>query len=85
MAVKYPNRESVPRGGSDQWDQGQASVVLLDDFFAAGIAYSGILKRWNGSSWVKEPLKVYNGSSWVAATLKVYDGADWVRVDTTGV
>lgn len=50
-----------------------------------GPVYDGILKRWNGSAWVKEPLKVYLDSSWQAKPLKRYTGSEWVTVDTTGV
>jgi len=48
-------------------------------------SYSGILKRWNGSAWVKEPLKYWNGSSWATKPLKRYNGSAWVSVDITGV
>jgi hypothetical protein len=49
------------------------------------IAYGGILKRWNGSVWVKAKLMRYNGSSFIAATLKVYKAGSFQLVDTTGV
>jgi len=48
-------------------------------------SYSGILKRWNGSAWVKEPLKYWNGVSWTTKPLKRYNGSAWVTIDTTGV
>lgn len=48
------------------------------------ITYYGILKRYNGMSWVKAKLQVFNGS-WVDAILKFWDGSDWKIIDTTGV
>jgi hypothetical protein len=60
-------------------------AAVMDDFWEAPSAtYYGTLKRYNGATWVKEPLKRYAGS-WVAATLKRWTGAAWVQVDTTGV
>lgn len=47
--------------------------------------YGAILKRWDGSTWVKEPLKVWNGSAWVSKPLYYWDGSTWVDVDTTGI
>ena len=47
--------------------------------------FYGILKRWTGSAWVKEPLKRYNGATWVDAVLKRWTGSAWGLVDTTGV
>lgn len=37
----------------------------------------GILKVWNGASWVQQPLKVWNGSAWIDANLKLFGGSDW--------
>lgn len=48
-------------------------------------AYYGILKRWDGSAWVKEPLEVYLAGSWQAKPLKIWDGTAWKEVDATGV
>lgn len=47
-------------------------------------SYFGILKRWAGAAWVKEPLKVYLGS-WQSKPLKRWNGTEWKLVDTTGV
>ena len=49
------------------------------------VAYFGILKRWNGSAWVKAKLKRYNGSTFENATLKLWNGSAWGGVDTTGI
>jgi hypothetical protein len=67
--------------------RGGVSQLVADDFFEAGTGptYYGILKRWTGASWVKEPLKRWTGAAWVAATLKRWTGSAWVLVDTTGV
>jgi hypothetical protein len=50
--------------------------------YISSALYSGILKRWNGSAWVKAHMKDKDGNEVV---LKRYDGANWVQVDTTGV
>jgi hypothetical protein len=39
---------------------------------------SGVLKYWNGSSWVAKPLKYWNGSAWAVKTLKYWNGSSWV-------
>ena len=46
--------------------------------------YYGILKRWTGSTWIKEPLKIYLGS-WQTKPLKRWDSSQWREIDTTGV
>jgi hypothetical protein len=71
----------VAKGG------GGASQLVADDFFeaSAGPTYFGILKRWTGAAWIKEPLKRWTGSAWIAATLKRWTGTAWVTVDATGV
>ena len=48
-------------------------------------AYYGILKRWTGAAWVKEPLATYLAGSWQSKPLKVWTGAAWETIDTTGV
>lgn len=48
------------------------------------IVYAGILKRWNGSAWVKSILKVWNGTSFVEKPLKIYSDGSWGNVDTSG-
>ena len=50
-----------------------------------GITYYGTLKRWNGSIWVKEPMKVYLSGSWQLKDVKRWDGSEWKLIDTTGV
>ncbi len=50
-----------------------------------GAVYYGILKRWTGAAWVKEPLKTYLVSSWQAKPLKRWDGSEWKLIDTTGI
>lgn len=49
----------------------------------AGATYFGVLKRWTGSTWIKEPLKVYLGS-WQSKPLKRWNGSEWKLIDTTG-
>lgn len=62
------------------------ATIWSDWFFnESGVTYYGILKRWNGASWIKEPLKYWNGSTWATKPLKVWDGATWQLIDITGV
>ena len=49
-----------------------------------GNIYYGILKRWSGATWMKEPLKIFLQDSWQLKPLKRWDGTDWVIIDTTG-
>lgn len=41
MTIRDPQRDKLPRGGADTWDQRQASVLLLDDVFASVVAGAG--------------------------------------------
>jgi hypothetical protein len=50
-----------------------------------GPTYYGILKRWTGSTWVKETLQTYLSSTWQSKPLKRWDSSDWRLIDTTGV
>ena len=78
----------LPRKIVQQPDNACGQAVFWDWFFDAaggGPTYYGILKRWTGGAWVKEPLKRWTGAAWVAATLKRWDGSEWKLVDTTGV
>lgn len=54
------------------------------EFPGAGPAFDAILKRWNGSAWIKAKMQRYNGSSFEDVTLKYYDGT-FKTVDTSGV
>jgi hypothetical protein len=47
--------------------------------------YFGILKRWTGAVWIKEPDMRWSGAAWVSAVTKRWTGVAWVTVDTTGV
>jgi len=44
----------------------------------------GLLKRWNGSFWVKALLKVYLSGSWQNKPLKRWNGAEWLSVEASG-
>lgn len=69
-------------------DTDQSMKTIMEDWFfgtAGGPTYYGILKRWTGAAWVKEPLKTYLASTWQAKSLKRWDGAQWLTIDTTGV
>lgn len=71
---------------SEQPSEALPAIVASSYFDAAGgdPSYFGILKRWNGASWVKAKLMVYTGS-FVAKPLKRWTGSAWVAIDTTGV
>jgi hypothetical protein len=64
---------------SDPWTTRQAP-----DPPPAG-EYFGILKRWTGGTWAKEPLKVFVGGTWQAKPLKRWNGSEWKLIDTTGI
>lgn len=38
---------------------------------------AGYATVWNGSAWVRKPLKVWNGSAWVIKPLKYWNGSTW--------
>lgn len=59
--------------------------IILRDPTTGDSAYDGILKRWTGATWVKEPLKVYLAGSFQVKPLKMWSGSTWVNIDTTGV
>jgi len=44
----------------------------------------GVLKRWNGSAWVKSLLKAYISGSWQTKPLKRWTGTEWLEIDATG-
>lgn len=55
----------------------------LTSLLATGSSDYGVLKRYNGSTWVAVPKsarKVYNGSSWVAKPFKIYTGTEFLEV-----
>ena len=82
MTVTQPQRDLPAglRGGADTWDQPQASVVLVDDWFDAAPPATGpSLKYWTGSAWAAKPLKQWDGSAFVnAGVLKRWNGGAWV-------
>ena len=41
------------------------------------ISDAGYATVWNGSAWVRKPLKVWNGSAWVIKPLKYWNGSTW--------
>jgi len=73
-------------GGSTTNRRGVAisfAEIEIPDFVAA--AFQGILKRWNGSAWVKAKNKNWNGSAWEQKPLKRWTGTEWAEVDATGI
>jgi hypothetical protein len=43
---------------------------------------AGVGTVYNGSTWVKAPVKLYDGTQWVVKPMWVYNGTSWVL--TTG-
>ena len=62
-------------------------AILNDWFFgvASGVTYFGVLKRWTGVAWVKEPLKTYLAGSFQSKPLKRWNGSEWKLIDTAGI
>lgn len=58
--------------------EGKRNVAIL--FFEPG----GILKRWNGTEWVKSKLKV-NTASFEEKPLLVYKAGAFIGVDSSGL
>jgi hypothetical protein len=59
------------------------NVNIANEFFET-VIYYGILKRWSGSAFVKEPLKVFMGENWQGKPLKRWSGTAWLQVDIVG-
>ena len=49
----------------------------------AQIVYYGILKIWNGLTWVAKTLKRFNGSTWENVVLKYWSGTEWLLIKTS--
>lgn len=86
MAVKSPDLDlrRYLKGGSDAWDNPQASVILLDDYFVEDVpppGGSGQIKAFVGGSFVAKPVKVWNGSAWATKPLKRWNGSAWVATN----
>jgi|WetSurMetagenome_2_1015567.scaffolds.fasta_scaffold761611_2 hypothetical protein len=43
--------------------------------------FFGLLKYWNGSIWIKKPLKVFLGGTWQTKPLRRWNGNDWKLID----
>ena len=80
------NRKDTLRKQIFWADKDQSIQTIMEDWFfeVSGAVYYGILKRWNGSTWIKEPLKTFLGT-WLTKPLKRWDGSAWKEIDTTGV
>ena len=60
------------------------AIRLTIDYESPPPASGGILKRWNGSSWVKALLKVYLSGSWQVKTLRRWTGTEWLAIESSG-
>ena len=54
------------------------------DIGTTPIFMAGILKRYNGSSWVKAHLKADTAGGFSDSPMRLWDGANWVEVDRGG-
>jgi hypothetical protein len=64
---------------------GTAKNIAGQFFETETIIYYGILKRWNGATFIKEPARVYTASGWQDKPLKRWSGTAWLLVDTKGI
>lgn len=60
---------------------GGTAKNISSQFFGEDIVYYGILKRWTGSTFVKESMKVFTGSEWKNNPLKRWSGTAWLGVE----
>lgn len=58
------------------------TITLYPPTVTVAAPYFGVLKWWNGSSWIQKPVKVYTGS-WATKALKMWTGTVWGDIDTT--
>lgn len=56
------------------------STAMNDFFWGTSTPTSGILKIWDGASWVTKTTKRWSGASWVTALIKRWNGASWVTI-----
>jgi hypothetical protein len=80
MAIQDPQFD-IPygiSGAADIWDEGIVGFILTSEFFPEAITTGGVLRYWNGASWVNKPLKYWNGSSWVTKSIKSWNGTAWI-------
>lgn len=78
--------EVIPEVSQTQLTLGADNTLGRNfNFYETSAAVAGILKRWNGSTWVKAKLKSWNGSTWVLKPTKIWTGSAWEEIDTTGV
>ena len=54
---------------------GGAILVALAK--GAGPSDAGYIEVWNGSAWVRKPVKVWTGSAWVTKPVKYWNGSTW--------
>lgn len=83
----FERTDGTDDGEACEFDSSEASDgnrPYLEVNYSTGATYDSILKRWNGSAWVKAKLVEYDGADWVATDWNYYDGG-WKSIDTTGV
>lgn len=78
MAERESDTGRLPRGGSDTWDDGPAGNLLTIEFFGSVIVSGGLIKYWDGASWLAKPIKYWSGTAWDTKPLKRWDGVSWI-------
>lgn len=56
---------------------GPAAELQVVEAFGGAPLRDGQVGAWDGSAWVRKPVKVWDGSAWVTKPAKVWDGAAW--------
>ena len=72
-----------PSTGSVQANVSSPSTLAVGSVTTGSLsAYAdyvrGGLPRWNGSSWLKHPVKRWNGTSWLWHPVKRWNGSAWI-------
>lgn len=75
---------SITRGSTITFFTDAVSTQLGLLPIVVTVSYSGVLKRWNGTAWVRAKLKRQSGSFIQVTNLKRWNGASWVLIDANG-
>jgi hypothetical protein len=74
----YLGEMIVPVAATNQsvvtWNGASGNAV---GFHIAEVVTGGQPKVWDGTQWVRKPVKVWDGTQWVIKPVKVWDGNAW--------